>query len=919
MNLRRANVSLLLTVLFSAVLLFSELAVAGDIGQDIDIPYEKFVLDNGLTLIVHEDHKAPIVAVNVWYHVGSKNEKPGRTGFAHLFEHLMFNGSEHFNDDYMQALERVGATDLNGTTSEDRTNYFQNVPTSALDVALWMESDRMGYMKAAIDQEKLDEQRGVVQNEKRQYENEPYGVAYELITEATFPKGHPYSWTVIGSMEDLDAASLDDAHEWFQTYYGPANAVLAVVGDIDAQAAREKVEEYFGNIPSGPPVARHDVWIAKRSGTHRQKVDDRVPQARLYKVWNIPQWGSRDGVYLDLVSDILGAGKNSRLFKRLVYDDQIATDVSVYVELREIAGLFYIEVDAKPGGDLAEVEKAIDEELARFLRDGPTEKEVERVTTQHIAGFIRGIERIGGFGGKSDVLAQSEVFGGHPESYQANLKRVQEATVQDLHETAVRWLSDGVYILEVHPFPAYTSTGKDVDRSQLPVPGEQSDPEFPDLQRTTLSNGLKVILAERHAVPVINFSLLVDAGYSSDQFALPGTARLAMDMLDEGTKSRTSLEISEELALLGANLNTGSNLDMSVVSLSALKENLDASLDVFTDVILNPSFPEEDFERLKKLQLDVIEQEKKIPIQMALRVFPQFLYGNDHAYGNPFYGSGTEASVSKIKRSDLEKFHKTWFKPNNATLVVVGATALNEMKPKLENLFRKWEQGNVSTKNIGEVDHQAKSVVYIMDKPGALQSLIIAGHVAPPRANPDEIAIETMNNILGGTFTARINMNLREDKHWSYGAMSFLIGARGQRPFLVYASVQTDKTSDSIAEILKEMRGIQSTQPATDDELQKVQKNRILRMPGSWETMNELGASINQIVRFGLPDDYFETYPDKIRSLRVADMTRAAKNVLHPDNVVWVVVGDRENIEAGIRELGFEKIGFIDGDGNPVE
>ncbi|UCE20550.1 MAG: insulinase family protein [Gemmatimonadota bacterium] len=919
MSLQKKSAFFSLVVFCVVVSFLGTPVIGGDIGQDIDIPYEKFVLDNGLTLIVHEDHKAPIVAVNVWYHVGSKNEKPGRTGFAHLFEHLMFNGSEHFNDDYMQVLERVGATDLNGTTSEDRTNYFQNVPTSALDVALWMESDRMGYMKAAIDQGKLDEQRGVVQNEKRQYENEPYGVAYELITEATFPKGHPYSWTVIGSMEDLDAATLDDVHEWFKTYYGPANAVLSVVGDIDAQTASEKVEEYFGNIPSGPPVARHDVWIAKRSGIHRQKVEDRVPQARIYKVWNIPQWADQEGTYLDLVSDILGAGKNSRLYKRLVYDDQIATDVSVYVELREIAGLFNIEVDAKPGGDLAEVERVIDEELARFLTEGPTEKEVERVKIQYIAGFIRGIERIGGFGGKSDVLAQSEVFGGHPEFYKTNLERVREATVRDLHETAVRWLSDGVYILEVHPFPEYTSTGRDVDRSQLPAPGEQSDPEFPDLQRTTLSNGLKVILAERHAVPVINFSLLVDAGYASDQFGLPGTARLAMDMLDEGTKSRTSLEISEELALLGTNLNTGSNLDMSVVSLSALKANVDPSLDIFADVILNPSFPKEDFERLKKLQLDVIEQEKKIPIQMALRVFPGFLYGKGHAYGNPFYGSGTEASVSEIERSDLQKFHTTWFKPNNATLVVVGATTLNEMKPKLEKLFREWEQGNVPTKNIVEVEHQSKSVVYIMDKPGALQSLIIAGHVAPPKANPDEIAIETMNNILGGTFTARMNMNLREDKHWSYGARSLLLGTRGQRPFLVYASVQTDKTSESLAEILKEMRGIQGTQPATDDELQKVQKNRILRMPGSWETINELGASINQIVRFGLPDDYFETYPDEIRSMRVADVTRAAQNVLHPDNVVWVVVGDREHIEGKIREMGFDEIGFIDGDGNPVE
>ncbi|MFQ6091249.1 MAG: M16 family metallopeptidase [bacterium] len=917
--MHRREVLTPLLLLSLSVVVLSAPALAEEIGQQIDIPYEKFVLDNGLTLLVHEDHKTPIVAVNVWYHVGSKNEKPGRTGFAHLFEHLMFNGSEHFDDDYFQVLERVGATDLNGTTSEDRTNYFQNVPSSALDVALWMESDRMGHLLGAITQEKLDEQRGVVQNEKRQYENEPYGVAYELITEATYPEGHPYSWTVIGSMEDLDAASVEDVHEWFKTYYGAANAVIAIAGDIDAETAREKVEKHFGDIPPGPPIAKHDAWIAKRTGTQRERVEDRVSQARIYKVWNIPQWGTEEGDYLDLVSDVLGHGKNSRLYKRLVYDDQIATDVSAYVELREIGGLFYIEADAKPGGDLAEVEQAIDEELSRFLEEGPTEREVRRVKTQYVARFIRGIERIGGFGGKSDILAKNEVFAGDPEYYKVTLRRIQQATAQDLRDAAKRWLSDGVYILEVHPFPEYETTGIDVDRSKLPEPGPAPDSKFPELYRMTLSNGLEVILAERHAIPVVNVTLLVDAGYAADQTTLPGTAKLALNMLDEGTKKRTSLQISEELAMLGAKLSTGSNLDLSNVSLSALKANLDSSLAIYADVILDPSFPQADFERLKRLQLAEIQKEKKRPIQMALRVFPRFLYGRDHAYGNPFTGSGTEESVSNITREDLVRFHQTWFKPNNSTLVIVGATTLDEMAPKLEKMFRKWEPGEVPGKNISSVEHQPKSVVYLMDKPGALQSLIIAGHVAPPKANPDEIAIETMNSILGGTFTSRINMNLREDKHWSYGARSILVGARAQRPFLVYASVQTGKTRESLAEITKELRDIQGERPATQDELTKIQKNKTLKLSGSWETMTSVASSISQIVRYGLPDDYFETYPDKIRALTVDDLSRAAKKILRPDNVVWVVVGDRAKVEESIRELGFDEIDLIDGDGNLIE
>ncbi|MFL5461405.1 MAG: M16 family metallopeptidase, partial [Gemmatimonadales bacterium] len=421
----------------------------------LDIPFQRFVLPNGLTVIVHEDHKAPIVAVNVWYHVGSKNERPGRTGFAHLFEHLMFNGSENYDKDFFGPLEQAGATDMNGTTNEDRTNYFENVPTNALDLVLWMESDRMGHLTGAISQPKLDEQRGVVQNEKRQGENEPYGKVWDFLTPKLYPSNHPYSWTTIGSMEDLDAAKLPDVKDWFATYYGAANAVVVVAGDIDVQTAKRKVEQYFGDIPAGPPVARQQAWIAKRTGSQRGVMQDRVPQARIYKVWNVPGWGTSEADYLTLLSDVLSSGKSSRLYKRLVYDDQTATDVSAYVNMREIGGLFVVEATARPGVELARVEKAVDEELRRLLAGGPTAAELSRVKTQYRAGFIRGVERIGGFGGKSDVLAQGEVFAGRPDFYKLRLNRVRQATTTQLSSVARQWLADGVYTLEVHPYPEF--------------------------------------------------------------------------------------------------------------------------------------------------------------------------------------------------------------------------------------------------------------------------------------------------------------------------------------------------------------------------------------------------------------------------------------------------------------------------------
>lgn len=893
-------------------------APAADAAGDVPIPFNKFTLKNGLTLIVHEDHKAPIVCVNVWYHVGSKNERQGKTGFAHLFEHLMFNGSEHFNDDYFTATEKVGATDQNGTTSEDRTDYFQNVPREALDYMLWLESDRMGHLLGAVDQARLDEQRGVVQNEKRQGENQPYGLAEELITKGTYPPGHPYSWTVIGSMDDLNAASLDDVRQWFKTYYGAANATLVIAGDVTPKEALAKVEKYFGDIPSGPPLQRQEAWIAKRTGTHRQIAQDRVPQARLYKVWNIPQYGSADGDSLSLAADVLAGGKSSRLYKRLVFDEQIATSVEASAELSEIGGRFYVIATARPGVPLEKVEQAINEEMANFLAHGPTADELERAKTQELSGFVRGIERIGGFGGKSDVLAQGQVFLGNPAAYQITLQRTREATAGKVQDAARKWLSDGVYELEVNPFPDYATTLSTVDRSKLPVPVITPTVAFPKLQKATLANGLKVVLAERHDVPLVNFTLQADAGYAADQFATPGTAKLAMNLLDEGTADRTALQISDQLDRLGATLGTGSDLDTSLVRLSALKENLGPSLDLFADVVLHPAFRKADFARLQKQQLDAIQREQSEPKTMALRVVPRLLYGQGHAYSTPFTGSGDAESVGQLTPADVQKFYETWFKPNHATLIVVGDTTLADIVPKLEKRFASWNPGDIPRKNLAAGPTPASSTVYLMDRPGSLQSVIIAADIAPPETASNEAALETLNNILGGSFTSRLNMNLREDKHWSYGVRSTLVSALGPRPFLVVAPVQTDKTKEAVAELNQELDGIVSTRPPTAEELAKAQKDQTLTLSGRWETDRAVANSIAELVRFDRPPDYFAKNSEAVLGLRPGDLRAAASEVVHPHHLVWVVVGDRAKIEAGLKELGLGEVKMLQPDGRPA-
>jgi len=890
-------------------------------GVDIpipDIPYTKFVLSNGLTVLVHEDHKAPIVAVNTWYHVGSKNEKPGKTGFAHLFEHLMFSGSDDFNHTYINAMEKIGATNMNGTTNNDRTNYFENVPTSMLDYVLFAESDRMGHLLGVLDQKKLDLQRGVVQNEKRVGENQPYGVTEQILTENTYPVGHPYSWTVIGSMKDLDAASMSDVQEWFKTYYGPNNVTLVIAGDITPEVAREKVEKYYGEIPAGPPIDKHQVWIAKRAGTHRGLVQDRVPQARLYRVWNVPEFGSPEEAQLDLVEQILGRGKTSRLYKRLVYKDQTATSATATNDTNEIGGQFDFTLTATPGGDLKKVETAANEELQNFLKNGPTESELQIAKTQILGNYARIVERIGGFGGKSDLIARCQTYRGNPDCYKDYLKWVKAATPATVKKAAVDWLSDGDYVLEVQPYPTDYKTGAKLDRSKEPAAGGPESLKLPALQKATLANGLKIVLAERHTAPVVNFTLMVDSGYAADPAPAPGMDSFEQRMLEEGTPTRDSLKIGEELESLSANFNAGASLDWSLVSLNTLKSTMDKSLDIYADLILHPAFPQKEFERIQKERIAGIKREKVTPQAMALRVVPTLLYGKGHPYAVPFTGTGTEASVGKMTREDLAKFHDTWFKPNNSTLLVVGDTSMAEIKPKLEKVLASWKPGDVPQKTVPKVAQPEKDVVYLIDRPGSGQSVIFGAQLAPPLNDPDAVALQIVNDIFGGQFSSRINMNLREDKHWSYGVRSVLPSARGQRPYISVSAVQTDKTKESIVELVKEYNGIVSTKPITNEELTNAQNNATLALPGSFETDQQLSGGYGTLLQNDLPEDYYNTFTQKVLAMAPDSANQIAKKYILPDHLVWVVVGDMAKVEAGIRELNLGEVHKIDADGNPV-
>jgi zinc protease len=560
----------------------------------------------------------------------------------------------------------------------------------------------------------------------------------------------------------------------------------------------------------------------------------------------------------------------------------------------------------------------LDEELDRLLKDGIREEELERVKAESRSGYIRGLETVGGFGGKSDILAQNTVYEGDPGAYRKSLERLETATTDEVEAAARRWLDAGAFHLEVHPFPQLSASAESADRSGVPQTSEFPEVDFAEFQRDFLKNGLELIVATRDAVPVVNISMSFDAGYASDQFGELGTSSLAMTMLDEGTRKRSALEISDELARLGANFNAGSGIDASTVGISALKENLEKSLEIYADIILNPIFPDNELARLRKMRIAQIKQEKTQPVGLALRIFPSLIYGEGHAYSMPLTGSGTEESVSRINRQSLVDYHETWFRPNNASVIVVGDTTMSEIKPLLEEFFDDWEPAETPTKNIADVSLSDTQKVFLIDRPDSEQSIIFAGNLAPAVGVGNEIAIETMNEIIGGSFTSRINMNLREDKSWAYGAFTILLDTKGQRPFIAYAPVQTDKTMESMAEVKKELVEYLADNPATPEEIAKVKDNNTLSLPGRWETSAAVLADIGEIVTYDLPDDYWDTYADGVRSVSAEQIAIAAEEIIKPENLVWVVVGDRAKIESRVRQLELGEITFLDSDGNKI-
>jgi zinc protease len=885
---------------------------------DYAIPHKTFVLDNGLQLIVHEDHSVPVVAVNLWYHVGSRNEQRGKTGFAHLFEHFFFNGSEHYPKGFREAMDDLGANNRNGTTSADRTNFFEDVPVSGLERTLYLEADRLGFLAKQINQAMLDRERGVVQNEKRQGENQPYGRVFNHAVTRLYPPNHPYSWPTIGSIEDLNAANLQDVQTWYRSFYGPNNCVLSLAGDITPERALALVKKYFDGIPPGPAVDRGTQWVPRLDGNIRDEMRDQVAQTRVYRFYHAPAWRDPALRDLELAASVLSGSRSARLDRALVYDQSLATGMNVIIDAQELGSLLVLVATVRAGVDSAQVEREMDRVVGAFLAQGPTEAELQRARSRLTSQFVRGAERLGGFGGRSDILAESLTFDGRTDGYLDRLERVATASAAEVRLTAQRWLDAPHYTLTVHPAEAQRPGASAVDRTVLPPLGDPPEVAFPAVQRTQLSNGATVLLIERHTAPIVNVTLALDAGYAADVPEKAGLASLTLDLMDDGTATRDTFAIVDELDRLGASVATASTLDLSLVRLQALTRALRPSIDVLADIVLRPSFPQDMLKLALQRRLAQIGQEKATPTTAAVRLIPPILYGTTHAYGTPLTGSGFEGTVSKLTREDLVGWHRSWFQPSRSTFIVTGDTTMAAVKPELERAFGGWKAGPAPTKRVQPVPATAGGRVYLVDRPGAPQSVIVAAHVSETGGQPEDLAIDTVMLNFGGIATSRLNRNLRLDKAWSYGTQGVLQNARGQRPFIVIAPVQTDKTREALLEVAKELRDVAGARPVRGEEFASIMRTQTLGLPGRWATLAALENAVLQLVNYKYPDDYFSTYARRVRALTEQNLAEAAAKYIRPEEAVWLIVGDLAQIEAGVRQLKLGEVVRLDADGRPI-
>ena len=925
----------LLLAVFASVLTLGAQAPPSDIPK-LDV--EKYTLPNGLEVILSEDHRVPLVGVDVWYHVGPAHEAPGRTGFAHLFEHMMFQGSKHIESDaHFRLLAGAGATGVNGTTNFDRTNYFETMPSNQLELALWLESDRMGYLLETVDQAKLSNQQDVVRNERRQsYENRPYGIVEQAMFQALFPKGHPYHGVVIGSHADIQAAKLEDVREFFRQYYAPNNATIAIAGDIDKAATKKLIEKYFGTLKRGPAVPPVKVETPPITSERRLVVEDRVELPRIYVAWITPPFFKEGDADADIASSVLGQGRVSRLYKKLVYEKQIAQNVNSYQYSTMLGSVFGVEATARPGHTLQELETVINEEIEALRAKGPTVAEIDRARNVFETQVFNGLQLVGGFGGVADQLNLYNHYIGKPDYLTEDIMRHRRVTPESVRQFAQRYLAPNARVV-VHGVPGKQNLGPEVPkpaeqaaaagaamasinvdepwRAKQPGAAGAKAVRVPVPQSFELSNGLTVIaLPQTGGVPVVSANLVLRSGSDANPIDKPGLASFTADLLDQGTTTRNAIQLAEEVAQLGASLNTATSRDATTVSVSSLNRNFPAALALAADVALRPSFPADEVERVRATRLADITQQRGNPVQVIGTVMSKTLYGA-HQYG--FNEIGTVESNKQLVRDDLQAFWKQHFVPANAALVVTGAITVPELRKHAEAAFGKWPRGAAAPAKLGAPSSAPPRLV-IVDRPGSPQTQLRVATFGVPRSSPDYVPVRVMNTILGGMFASRINMNLREEHGYTYGANSQFVFWRSGGPFAVATGVRTDVTAPAVHEVMLELKEMSETR-VTPQELTLAKDAITLQLPALFETSDRTATSLSTLFTHGLPLNYYSNLAEQISVVDAQAVQEVAKKYLVHDKFTVVAVGDRSKIgEALEKELG-TKAEIRDADGELVK
>ncbi|HXU69087.1 MAG TPA: pitrilysin family protein [Polyangia bacterium] len=906
-----------------ALFAFAEIAQAAPPPAAVvpHVQFEKVVLPNGLQVILHVDKKLPLVHVNLWYHVGSKNEAPGRTGFAHLFEHMMLQGSKNAHEDFFTIMARAGAKggrDSNGTTDPDRTNYFSTAPSGSLEFLLWVHSDLLATLLDGMTQGKLDNQRQVVRNERRQnYENRPYGRWYPTLAENLFPAGHPYSWPTIGAREDLEAASLDEVKAFFRRYYTPSNLSLVVSGDFDPANARRLVEKYFGSIPPGPPLVRPERWVPRLDGEKVVTVEDRVPQARVYVAWPTPAVGDPDEPALTLAGSILSDGLSSRLQKVLVHDRKLCSNVSAWADTMELAGMFVVQATLQKGATFDDVERTIGDEIGKLARSGPTPAELERARTRTLTQVTSQLQNIGAFGGVADVLNQYNVFYGDPGKLEWDVRRMLAVTPASLRAAVGKWIATPNRVVERFvPVTATRPTVAEPNRALQPALGADAPFHAPTVASTKLANGLELYVVEQHELPMVSAALVSRAGSIYDPPGKEGLAVLAADAMERGAGKKSAMAIADAFGDLGTSMRTDVTLERATQMLEVQKPKLGAAVALLADVARNASYPNEEVDLERKEQIDRIRQQEQDPQQLAQRLRGRLAFGAGHPYGRPVWGY--QHSVASLSAADVRAFHATCWRPNGTALVLVGDVTLDEAKALAGKELGGWSGTVPAAPPIPPPAPMARGKIVIADHPDAAQTWVVQLYSAPAARGADYYAWQLASEILGGNASGRLYANLRQDKGYSYWIPSVTTVLSGGMAWLATGGVQTDKTRESVVELMKELKGIAGARPIGAKELEDARLGRVRNYAAGFGTNNDVAWRVAEVWSRRWPMDELQREPIELGKAALAEVQAAARRYAVPADSSLLLIGDRSKIESGVRALHAGDVIVVDAEGNPL-